>query len=331
MPDYFVFGGCLQSELELPELAEARDTAPTWTLRVGTLPPAGDGEMLSDLQPTHACRVQFTRHGARYRYTHSCSGAFEIDEHGRDIVFEPAPGGRLDVARTDLIARVLLHCVDQGRITWLHGSAVAVDSGALAFLGPSGAGKSTMALALARAGARHICDDTLPVEGGDPPVIRASDHTLRLCTDSRAHLAPDDPAIRRQSDGKYILTHAGLSAAAQDTGEGGKPLSALYLLERDDDHSAGAPGAPVVRRRLIPPRVALPMLMQHLKLGLIVRPGTPVLMLQRLGALSRTVPVYELRVTRDWTRIDELARQVIAWHDVAAAPAGAHLHRRAAV
>lgn len=314
MPDYFIFGGCLRSELEFPELAPARDAAPTWTLRTGALAPLPASELLAELQPTPQCGMRLTRSGDTYRYWHSCSGTFEIAPDGRTIVFDPVPGGRLDVARTDLVARVLLHCVDDGAITWLHGSAVAVGDGAIGFLGRSGSGKSTTALALARAGARHVCDDTLPVESGPVPAVWPSDGTLRLCGDSREALAPLDEAVRRQSDGKYVLTHAALGAASgpDPLARHRSPLSALYILR-------GAPGdeaveGAVAERRLVSPRAALPALMQHLKLGLVVRPGTPHRVLEQLAALTRTVPVYELRVARDWSRLGELAAHLLAWH-----------------
>lgn len=321
VPDYFIFGGCLQSELEFPELAPANDAAPTWTLRTGVLPPLPASELLAELQPTPRCGMRLTRAGDTYRYWHSCSGTFEIAPDGRTITFDPAPAGRLDIARTDLVARVLLHCVDDGAITWLHGSAVAVNDGAIGFLGPSGAGKSTTALALARAGARHICDDTLPVEAGPVPAVWPSDGTLRLCGDSRRELAPDDDAVRRQSDGKYVLTHAVLGAVTPADGDRRRrsPLEALYILRRAPDEDPA--GDAVAERRLVLPRAALPALMQHLKLGLVVRDGTPPRVLAQLGALARSVPVYELRITRDWSRLGELAARLLAWH--ATEPVGA--------
>jgi hypothetical protein len=178
----------------------------------------------------------------------------------------------------------------------------------------SGAGKSTTALALARAGARHVCDDTLPVEAGPVPAIWPSDGTLRLCDDSREQLAPREEAIRRQSDGKFVLTHAAMGATSgPDPLERHRaPLSALYILRGTLD--ADTADGPVAVRQLVPPRAAVPALMQHLKLGLVVRPGTPHRVLEQLAALTRAVPVYELRVARDWSRLGELAVHLLAWH-----------------
>ena len=322
MPDYFIFGGCLRSELEFPELAAAHDQTPTWTLHLGDLPPFDGAEVLSDMHPTATCRTQLARRGDTYRYSHSCSGEFEIAADGRTIVFAPASGGSLDIARTDLVARVLLHCVDRGDVSWLHGSAVAVDGTAIAFLAPSGAGKSTLALALARAGAHHVCDDTLPVETSGAPAVWPSDHTLRLRTDSRERLAPAEPAVRRQSDGKFVLTHEALGTGARASRAGRLPLGALYLLTPVIGATCDDEGAAVSRRR-IPPTQAVALLMQHIRLGLVVRAGAPALTMQRLAALARTVPVYELRVTRDWSRLGDVASTLIAWHEGERSPAGA--------
>lgn len=325
MPDYFVFGGCLRSELPFPELAEARGLDPSWTLQVQSLPEIS-GEVLGDVALSASCRMRVTRAGERLRYAHSCTGVFEVAANGRTIVFDPAPGADLDVARTDLVSRVLLMCVDQEGVAWLHGSAVAIGSRAIGFLGPSGAGKSTMSLALARAGARHICDDTLPVECGVTTVVWPSDHTLRLREDSRALLAGSAHAVRRDSDGKFVVTHDALAALATPAIASAPasryPVDALYLLQPPPPPTTGdeaRPGTVATRRRLAPV-VIVPALMAHLKLGPVVRDGAPMRALRQLGALANNVPVYELRVTRDWSRLDELVAQVLAWHRDTTAP-----------
>src|ERR1700730_2213980 len=235
MPDYFIFGGCLRSELSFPELTETRDRKPDWTLRLGTLPRTDDTEVLSDVELSSTCRIRLTRGDGWFRYTHSCTGSFEVFAGGRRILFEPSAKANLDGARTDFISRVLLHCVDHASITWLHGSAVRIGGAAVAFLGASGSGKSTLALALARGGADHICDDTLPVEAGPTPLIWPSDDIIRLCSDTRTRLASSASAIRRESDGKFVLTRRSVgspqaSSVSDGSGDARSPLSAIYLL-----------------------------------------------------------------------------------------------------
>lgn len=60
-----------------------------------------------------------------------------------------------------------------GTVAWLNGlmplhcSAIAGNSGAVAFTAPSGGGKSTLAAAFAQLGHAHVCDDTLVLQFGD--------------------------------------------------------------------------------------------------------------------------------------------------------------------
>lgn len=71
----------------------------------------------------------------------------------------------------------------------LHASAVATSAGTLAMLGPSGCGKSTLAVALARAGASHLADDAVLLEGdGECLVAHRHYQGIRLWPDSLRHL-----------------------------------------------------------------------------------------------------------------------------------------------
>ena len=322
MPDYFIFGGCLRSELRFPELTETRAPAPDWNLRLGSLSRVDREEVLSDVRLSATCRIRLSRGDGWLRYSHSCSGAFEVFAAGRRIIFEPAPGGDIGIARTDFISRVLLYCVDRARVTWFHGSAVRVGAAAVAFLGQSGAGKSTMALALARAGCQHICDDTLPVEPGIESIVWPSDHIIRLRPDTRGRLAACANATRRESDGKFILAGAAfdpgeVTLASNAPGAGRTPLAAIYLL------TPNAANVEAVSRRSVGPTSAVPRLVQHLKLDPTIGPADPAQLVRQLGAIASSTPIFEMSVSRDWARIDDVVSRVIAWHadtDSAAIP-----------
>ena len=134
MPDYFVFGGCLRSDLTFPELTHAHGRAPNWVLHRGTLSRNSDAEVISDVEHSPRCRIRLTRGDGWFRYFHSCTGSFEVFADGRRILFEPAKHGDLDRARADFVSRLLPYCVDHTSITWLHGSAVRIDEGAVSFL-----------------------------------------------------------------------------------------------------------------------------------------------------------------------------------------------------
>lgn len=325
MPDYFVFGNCLRSELPFPELAESRGREPKWTLKLAGLPSDAGGELLSDSQLSSTCRIRISRHNGRLRFFHSCGGTFELSPDGSEILFDAERATDTNAARADLVARLLLMYANHEDVTWLHGSAVRIGESAIAFVGPSGAGKSTLAVALAKAGAKHICDDALPIEQGDPPMIWASDHIIRLRSDSKSRLASRAEAVRRESDGKFVVTHDAIrlgvgSDRSLPSAESRAPLAALYLL---------APFAPqpsqtsksLITRRLIPPRMAVPLLIQHLKLGAMVRPEYPAITMHQLGAIVASVPVFELRIARSWSAIDASVTQIIDWHGESVLPA----------
>ncbi len=315
MPEYFIFGGCLRSEFRFPELTETREHTPDWTLRLGSLSRRDEGEVIADTEFTSTCRVRLSRGRGWLRYAHSCSGTFEVFADGKRILFEPAAGGDLGIARTDFISRVLLSCVDRERVTWLHGSAVRAGNSAIAFLGQSGAGKSTIALALARAGCEHICDDTLPIEPGVRSVVWPSDQIIRVNPDTRGRLASCASAIRRESDGKFILTGSAfdqgeMTFASKAPGASRSPLAAVYLLTP----AAAARSGESVTRRPVGPTAAVSRLMHHLKLDPIVGPDNPVRLVRQLATIVRSTPVFELTVSRDWARIDDVVSRIMAWH-----------------
>jgi hypothetical protein len=324
MPDYFVFGGCLRSELSFPELAETRGRAPNWTLRLGTLSQPRNAEVLSDVELSSTCRIRLTTGDGWFRYDHSCTGAFEVFAEGRRILFEPSAKGDLNGARADFVSRVLLYCVDHTAITWLHGSAVRIGGSAVAFLGPSGAGKSTLALALAQGGAEHICDDTLPVDTTATPVVWPSDGIIRLCSDSRSRLAASESAIRRESDGKFVMSRraAGSTESPSTLGEPASlrcPLAAIYVLTPDERVGSEA----AVTRTVMKPTSAVAALMPHLKLGPVVRREDPARLVKQLGAIANAVPVFQLRVSRDWSAVDNVVETMLAWHTAGTAAARA--------
>jgi hypothetical protein len=274
--------------------------------------------VLADSQLSSSCRIRISRHNDRLRYSHSCAGDFELSADGAEITFDAARARDVNAARGDLVARLLLMYADHEEVTWLHGSAVRVGESAIAFLGVSGAGKSTLALALANAGAHHICDDALPIERGDPPMIWASDHVIRLRPDTKGHLASDADSVRRESDGKFVVTYDAIGGAGV-LADSRAPLTAVYLLAPfvpdASQHDAR------VTRRLIPPRAAVGLLIQHLKLGAVVPSDFPEKSMKQLADIAALVPVFELRIARDWSSFDSTVAQIVDWHCETAASA----------
>jgi hypothetical protein len=323
MPDYFVFGGCLRSAIEFPELPEARGLAPSWTLEIAPLGDDRGAEPLGELSLSPTCSTRISRRGRTYRYAHSCTGTFEVSDEGRRIVYDPAERAHPDSVRMDVVARVLLLCVEQRSVLWLHGSSVAIDGAAVGFLGPSGAGKSTMGLLLARAGSHPISDDTLPVSVGATIDVWATDYTVRVNDDSRSMIAATMRTLRRDADGKFVLPHAAVGGVAYDRAAVGAPerfpLDALYLMTAASNPERTRTA--MATRERVRPMDLVRELMPHVKLGPIVRDSAPAQILFHIAALAERVPVYRLSVHRDLARSGELAAEIMSWHVERGSPA----------
>jgi hypothetical protein len=149
MPDYFVSGLRVTSELELPGAiaAAARTEDPVVSIRRGPVPAFLDnatatGPTWEMNEATFLLRVP--------RLSRLLIRA------GREIVVEIEPGAEECDAISFILGTafgILLH--QRGALV-LHGAAVAKDGRAIAICGASGAGKSTLAAALCRDGCDGI-------------------------------------------------------------------------------------------------------------------------------------------------------------------------------
>ena len=320
MPDslahYHVFGGRLASALPFPELAPAPDAPearPDWTLTlVDRLPaPVGARDAGRDLLQD-GVTVRLVRHAAGVRLEYDDTGAFDIRDGGRTIRWERRAGVALEAVRTDFLSRVLALALHEGGVACLHGSAVALGRGAVVFLAPKFHGKSTLATALTRAGGRLLTDDAVAVEPalpGQPPSVRPGVHSVRLWTDSVARVAPETAWIP-STLGKQLLRHL----PADRRAEAPVPLAAVHLLVPD---AADAPEA--VRRERLPAVPAAIAIVRQAKLGALLGGAEAAALFDRAAAIAAAVPVYTLRVARDYGRLDDVVAQLLAWYDAPAA------------
>ncbi|TNF64922.1 MAG: hypothetical protein EP307_01290 [Rhodobacteraceae bacterium] len=122
---------------------------------------------------------------------------FVVDPDGAQAVCTPAPGcdeGTLDHLFDNQVLPLMLSA--QGEMVF-HGSAVATEAGAIAFLGQTGRGKSTLAASFATAGMGFLCDDRMVLRrrGADLMVMPAAP-SVRLWEDSanRLFATPQDLA-----------------------------------------------------------------------------------------------------------------------------------------
>lgn len=306
-----VFGGVLRAPWEFPELRAApAEAAPDWTLEVAdAAPPAADVVALGDEAVNPVARVTLARHEHGLRLAFTDTGTFDVLDGGRVLRWHPAPDADVSAARADVVGRVLATALHLEGGLALHASAVAVAGRAFAFVAPKRHGKSTLALALVRAGARLLTDDVLPLVPAEPTWrARPGVHSMLVGEDAGRALGADGPA----RGAKRLF--AGLpDESVQGTAV---PLGGVYVLHP----LAATADGPAVRRSRLSDVVAPLALTAHARLGALLGSEAGDV-LRRAAAVTAHVPVWNLGITRDFARLDEVVATLLGWH--AGAPASA--------
>ena len=307
MNSYQVFGGVLRSELEFPELDRATRGEPDWTLTVTTspAPEAPLGEQLGEDKVDHGVMVRSYVTPRGFRLVYEDTGVFDITAEGREVRWYRPESADLEAGRLDVLGRVLALALHASGWLSLHGSAVAMADGAVAFLAPKGNGKSTLAFALMRAGAALMTDDTVVIGSGSPATVRPGVQSVRLFQDSAAWLSAPAP-IAGTSDVK--ATFGQLSDDARRLTRA--PLAALYLLE---SVPAGTIAEPLERQRLDGPEAVFGLLGQT-KIGALLGGSEAPIVFASVVALAEESAIYKLRVTRDYERLGSVVERIMGWH-----------------
>ncbi len=312
---YSVFGGLLRSEFVLPELPVAEPGRAHWTLRIAAaVPTTSPQEWLGRDEIGDSVGVRLFRIPGGFRLQYDDTGSFDVLRNGAEIVWRVAAGASSESAQIDLLGRVFALALHASGAYCLHASAVALAGGAIAFMAPKYHGKSTTAIALVRAGARLITDDTLALAPGPTPLARPGIQTARLWGDSAAAVQIDT-ALAPESEGKYLV---GGLPDEQLLSEW-VPLEAVYLLT-----PAAAGGNDIaVRRRVLAADRSVLSLIGHAKLGSLLGGSELPVLFERAAGLAARVPVYRLEVAREFGRLSEVVAQLFDWHDHSAAQLGA--------
>jgi hypothetical protein len=226
------------------------------------------------------------------------------------------PGGRAepDLVANDVVNWAFAVALHAAGIHSLHGSAVAIDGAAIAFVADSGTGKSTLAAALVAAGAYLASDDLVAAEvcADGTVLVRPGVPQLRLRDDAVGHVAR--PALAhdvdefRAADGKRVLT----GLPAERVQRASLPLRAIYVLTRGSAAQASA-----AERERIGVTAAALALVRHAKLAPLLGGDELPVVLDRTAELARRVPIYSLRLARDITRLGEGVEQILEWHEEA--------------
>jgi len=306
---FSIYDACLQSDVPFPCLA-AGDGRPTWRLRraAGAAPDL-DLLPLGEDRVDPGVSVRLFRHARGLRLAYDDSGVFDVHDGGARIEWYPGANARLEAVQLDVLGRVLPAALHEMGSLCLHGSAVALDGAAIAFLAPKHYGKSTLAQAMANAGSRVLSDDVVAVDVAPAPVVRPGVASVRLWRDAAARVGDVSRALP-DAYGKFAMAGAAEAAPTR------LPLDAVYVLT-----PVGAAANHAAARTLLDPLAATMSLLPHNRLAPLLGGTETSAMLDRVAQLVRHTAVYTLSVARDFDRLEEAAHTISAWHTAGARPA----------
>jgi hypothetical protein len=273
--------------------------------RASGTPLAAELLQLGEDEVDTATRVRLFRHSGGFRLEYDDTGTFDVDVSGTCIDWYAGTDAVPEAVQLDVLGRVLPTAMHASGALCLHGSAVELGDGAVAFLAPKRHGKSTLARALTRAGARVVTDDVVAIDLDPSPLMRPGVPQLRLLRDSARRLGASTDA--HAGPGSKVVVQPG---EAERTDRSTLPLGALYLL-----HPVRSSLAVESAERIPLAGVAAAMaLLPQARLAPLLGKSEATVLLDRAVRLAAAEPVYTLRVARDFTRLDEVVARLLEWH-----------------
>lgn len=214
-------GLLIASQLELPEWASFGQVE------------RGEPDVRIVLDPPLAENPTESRHsgtGGALEFTVEEAGTWTVSG-GNTIRIAPAPDARAPELRLFTLGSAWGALGYQRGFAMLHGSAVAVDDGAVLFVGYSTQGKSTMAAAMILRGHRLVADDLSrvdpPGEAGGAPQLYPSAARIKLWDTAIDRFGWQD----RPREQDHFRTNKFHLPIAGDIPRDPVPLKAIYSLD----------------------------------------------------------------------------------------------------
>jgi hypothetical protein len=294
---YITYGLRVLSAFKLPELAAANmgpesASAQVYIHKGGVGPVSQEAVSIGPGQ--WACGSAVWLH-----YDATCR---MLVRDGCEIVVEPSAHVDDRVIRQLVLGNGLAVILHQQGFLVLHGSAVAVDKSAVAFLGFSGAGKSTMTGALIDRGHAFVADDVVAVDMTDAarpivfpafPQLKLHPEAARALLRSASHsvpLHPDTPKLGR-------TVAAGFSQAPL-------PLGAVYVLEESSRSNE-----PEIER-LKSAQAMFSLIRHSYAAGLLAAQGPSRRHFEQCASLVRHIPISRLKRALRLPELPGVARLV---------------------
>lgn len=251
------------------------------------------------VSPEGNCVAAFHRADKGFLVRFAGEVDFLIDEAGENVAASPAPDTDDDRV-CKLFENSILPLIGNHRGgLYLHGSAVEIDSTAVAFLGHSRSGKTTLAGAFARSGYPFMTEDVVDLEREEAHyMLRPKRTDLRLFADSAQILFGK---ARKAGSKEEKLAYAG--GPQCPFREEPAPLRAMFLI--GGDHSS-----PIRVKRLHVGQV-LTSLMQHAFVLDVEDRERMEAHFGRLADLAESVPAFALDYPRDYSALPEVIDAVV--------------------
>lgn len=199
---YKAFGLCLHSEIRMPELLPSTSADDEIDVSI----------RLADLTEVwHSSNKQDDLYVVKenlFMFQVPDTAIFAI-QNGDTILVSPVIGAEASKIRLFVLGTCMGALLMQRRTLPLHGSAIAIDGKAYAFVGRSGAGKSTLASALIAKGYHLLSDDVIAVtfDGNDAPMVMPSYPQQKLWQESLTEFGMAasgfEPIFQRET--KYLV------------------------------------------------------------------------------------------------------------------------------
>ncbi|WP_373604994.1 aldolase [Bacillus sp. AFS017336] len=153
---YNAFGLKIVSEIKLPELFQSENKIDDLDIEVKIKDLSKQWSKLNSLQE----KVIIKKNLVMFQVPDAA--IFSIQD-GKTIIVDPIFGAEEDKIRLYILGTCMGAILMQRKIFPLHGSAIAINGKAYAFVGESGAGKSTLASAFLSKGYQLLSDDVIAV------------------------------------------------------------------------------------------------------------------------------------------------------------------------
>lgn len=328
MYSYFVYGLGIRSTLQLPELESGEQESMehgAWSREQGagsgehrarSLEQESKGQSAKGKAPgaeSSDVKILFGRverlppgaavEGSYFRVTSGETQLFWEDvgtiqvRGGCEIIVDPVPGVEEALLRLVILGPALGALLQQREHLVLHGSAVAIAGGAVAFLGDKGWGKSTVAGVFYSRGYSIAADDIVPVHVGTGcPVVHTGFPQLKLWPDTAVSLGyalETMPRLHSRLDKRAQRVDRGFSQAPL-------PLRAIYLLAQGE----------ILRLEPLASRNALLELVRHSYRPELLRASGASWHFLQCASIAKSTRIRYLRVPRSLSALPDLARLV---------------------